>query len=332
MRTHFPDVETIRTVLAMATRAPSVHNSQPWRWRVDANSLHLYADPDRHLPHTDPDRRDLILSCGAALHHCVVALAAMGWQAKVHRLPDPAQPDHLAAVRVHRHPATALDVALAAAIPRRRTDRRHYSSWYVPGGDVAVMVTRAEHVGVMLREVSSVPKLQHIVAQAVWQHGTDRDYLTELAAWSGRHASDDGVPARNTPMSDSAAPLPGRLFAGPGLAQPADTEPADDNAVVLALGTKDDTPLARLRAGEATSLVLLTATAQGLASCPVTEPLEVTERRHAVQVDVFKDSGYPQMLLRIGWAPANADPLPPTPRRPLGEVVAGLDESAFDRL
>jgi nitroreductase len=332
MRTHFPDVETIRTVLSMATRAPSVHNSQPWRWRVDANSLHLYADPDRHLPHTDPDGRDLILSCGAALHHCVVALAAMGWQAKVHRLPNPAEPEYLAAVKVHRHPATELDVALAAAIPRRRTDRRHYSSWYVPSGDIAVMGVRAEHAGVMLREVPSLSKLRQLVAQAVRQHATDHDYLAELAAWSGRHASAAGVPARNTPMSDPAAPLPGRLFAGAALAQPPDTEPADDNAVVLALGTKDDTPLARLRAGEATSLMLLTATAQGLASCPVTEPLEVTETRHAVKIDVFRDGGFPQMLLRIGWAPVNADPLPPTPRRPLGEVVAGLDESAFDRL
>lgn len=332
MSAHFPELETIRTVLSMATRAPSVHNSQPWRWRIGANSLHLYADLDRHLPSTDPDRRDLMLSCGAALHHCVVALAAMGWQAKVHRFPNPAEPEHLAAVKVHRHPATELDVTLAAAIPRRRTDRRHYSSWYVPAGDITVMGTRAALTGVMLREVNSLPKLRHIVAQAVWQHATDDDYLAELTTWSGQNASVAGVPARNIPPSDPAAPLPGRLFAGPALAQPPDTEPADDNAVVLALGTKDDTPLARLRAGEATSLVLLTATAQGLASCPVTEPLEIAETRDAVQTAVFGVSGFPQMLLRIGWAPANADPLPPTPRLPLGEVVERLDGSAFDRL
>lgn len=69
-------------------------------------------------------------------------------------------------------------------------------------------------------------------------------------------------------------------------------------------------------------MVLLTATAAGLASCPVTEPLEIAETRAAVKADVFGDSGYPQMLLRIGWAPINADPLPCTPRRPLSDVVA----------
>ena len=86
-------------------------------------------------------------------------------------------------------------------------------------------------------------------------------------------------------------------------------------------GHPPDDRLARLRAGEATSVVLLTATAMGLASCPITEPLEIGETREAIRADVFGDSGYPQMLLRVGWAPINADPLPATPRRDLGDFV-----------
>ena len=321
MNAYFPDRDTIHAVMSLAARAPSVHNSQPWRWRVEAHSLHLYADPDRHLTATDPDGRDLLLSCGATLHHGVVALAALGWQSKVHRYPNPADPRHLAAVEVYRHSASELDVALAAAIPRRRTDRRHYSSWPVPAVDIALMGARAARAGVMLRQVEGLPQLRRIVADAVWRHATDAGYLTELTMWSGRYASLAGVPARNTPQSDPTAPLPARLFAGPALPQPSGIDPGDDAAVVLALGTKDDGPLSRLRAGEATSLVLLTATALGLASCPVTEPLEIAETRHAVQTDVFGASGFVQMLLRIGWAPVNSDPLPCTPRRPVEDVV-----------
>lgn len=321
MDTVFPDRESIHTALSLATRAPSIHNSQPWRWLVGTQTLHLYADLDRHLPNTDPDSRDLLLSCGAGLHHAVAALAALGWDCKVNRLPNPAEPDHLAAIEVYPQPASELDVALAAAIPKRRTDRRVYSDWQVPHSDVALMGARAARIGVMLRQVASLPNLQQIVARAVWQHVKDFDYLSELSTWSGRHAAVAGVPARSTPKSYLGAPLPGRFFAGPALAQP-DVSPADDAAVVLALGTKDDSPLARLRAGEATSMVLLTATAAGLASCPVSEPLEIAETRAAVMADVFGDSGYPQMLLRIGWAPINADPLPSTPRRPLSDVVA----------
>lgn len=315
-----PDRRTIETVLSLATRAPSIHNSQPWRWQVRPDGLLLFADTDRALPQADPDSRDLLLSCGAALHHAIVGLASLGWRAEVHRFPDPDQPDLLATVQMRPGPAAGSDVPLAAAIPCRRTDRRMFSPWHVPDADIAVMGARAARAGVMLRQVQRLPELQEIVARAVRQHATDHAYLAELSTWSGRYASLAGVPARNTPRSDPRATLPGRVFAGPMLAQP-ETGSAADGAAVLALGTKADNPLWRLRAGEATSLVLLTATTLGLASCPVTEPLEIDATRSAVRDDVFGDHGHPQMLLRIGWAPVNADPLPATPRMPTSAVV-----------
>ncbi|TGD87948.1 NAD(P)H nitroreductase [Mycolicibacterium sp. CH28] len=329
MSAYFPDPETVRAVLTLASQAPSVHNSQPWHWRVGPRSLDLYADPSRHLPRTDPDRRDMLVSCGAALHHCTVALAALGWQAKIHRFPNPTDRDHLASIEVHPQQAGELDVTLAAAIARRRTDRRNYSSWPVPGGDIALMGARAARAGVMLRQIDLLPQLNEIVARSVWKHATDTDYLTELNAWSGRYGSVAGVPARNTPAADLRARIPARMFAGPALEQPPQTSPAEDNAVMLALGTETDDDLARLRAGEATSLVLLSATAMGLATCPVTEPLEVPETRDAVRADVFGTSGFPQMLLRVGWAAVNADPLPATPRRPLPEVADWLTDGSF---
>ena len=144
------------------------------------------------------------------------------------------------------------------------------------------------------------------VSQAAIRHASDYGYLAELATWSGRYGATAGVPARSTPESDPAATIPGRAFAGAVLAQTAEVDPAEDHAVVIALGTAADDDVSRLRAGEATSLVLLTATALGLASCPITEPLEIPETRAAVRADVFGADEYPQVLLRIGWAPVNA--------------------------
>lgn len=330
MSAHFPDIATIRSALMLAGRAPSVHNSQPWQWRVGARSLHLYANPELRLPRTDPQARDLVLSCGAALNHCQVAFAALGWQSKVHRFPHTDEPNHLAALELHRYPATEVDVELAAAIPRRRTDRRHYSSWPVPQRDITVMGARTARAGVMLRRVDALANLKQQVAAAAWRHNTDPEYLTELSAWSGRYGSTAGVPARSTPQPDPTAAIPGRSFAGPVLTQPPDASPSEDNAAVVALGTVADDRASQLRAGEATSSVMLTATAAGLASCPITEPLEIPDIRAAVGADVFGAEGYPQMLLRIGWAPVNADPLPATPRRPLEEFVTRLDGSALN--
>jgi nitroreductase len=329
MSTEFPDAPTVRTALSMASRAPSVHNVQPWSWRVGAESLHLYADPSRHLIHTDPDGRDMMISCGAALHHCVVALAALGWQSTVHRFPNPADRLHLASIEVKPIVAADVDVALAAAIPRRRTDRRHFSAWPVSLGDVSLMGARAARMGVSMRRMEPSATLRAALAQAVWTHVTDRDYLDELTVWSGRYTSTAGVPARSAPQSDPSSPVPGRFFAGTALAQPSGAAPSDDHSVLLALGTRADDDLSRLRAGEATSLILLTATALGLACCPVTEPLEVRDTRAAIRTDAFGDQEFPQMLVRIGWAPVNADPLPSTPRRPLDDVVTQLDGARF---
>ncbi|MEZ0382609.1 NAD(P)H nitroreductase [Mycobacterium sp. pW045] len=333
--------ETVRTALQLAARAPSVHNSQPWRWQVQLATqqprLELFANPDLQLRSVDPDGRGLMLSCGAALHHCVVALAALGWRCRVHRLPDPARPDQLASIElfgpdpggVPEPVPEQVNVSLAAAIPRRRTDRRYFSGWPVAAADIALMGARAARAGVMLRRIDALDQLNTLVAQAVSTHRTDYDYLAELARWSGRYGSVAGVPARSVPAPSTGAPIPGRLFADPLLAQPPGASPAEDRAVMLALGTEHDDRLAQLRAGEATSVVLLTATALGLASCPVTEPLEIAETRAAVRRDVFGTSGYPQMLLRVGWAPINADPLPATPRRFLDDTVEWL--TAGDR-
>ncbi|MCV7268290.1 Acg family FMN-binding oxidoreductase [Mycolicibacterium doricum] len=330
MPTPGPDRETVRAALSLAVRAPSIHNSQPWHWRVGHNTLQLYADHTLHLPHTDPGARELLISCGAALNHCVIASAALGWRAEIHRFPNDADPWHLAAVEMHRQSPHEVDIALAAAIPRRRTDRRLYSAWPVAAGDIALIGARAARAGVMMRRVEATSELRSAVASAVRQHAADHGYRAELATWSGRHAWTSGVPAASVPASVAESPVPGRVFAGAALDQPPGADPAEDNAVLLALGTAADDGLARLRAGEATSLALLTATALGLATCPVTEPLEIPATRDAVRREVFEESGLPQLLFRVGWAPVNADPLPPTPRRPLAEVVSRLDGSPWE--
>ena len=150
--------------------------------------------------------------------------------------------------------------------------------------------------------------------RCVREHSGDTEYLAELAMWSGRYGSVAGVPARNTPVP-SHADFPARVFAGPALPQPPGAEARDDAGVVVVLATATDDNLALLRAGEATGVVLLTATALGLSSCPLTEPLEIDATRDTVRSTVLDGDGFPQMLMRIGWAPLNADPLPATPRR-----------------
>ncbi|MEJ8278174.1 Acg family FMN-binding oxidoreductase [Pseudonocardia spirodelae] len=321
------DPGTLRAALTWAARAPSVHNSQPWRWRVGEDAVELHADLSRWLQHADADGRDMLLSCGAALHHLVVALSALGRRATVTRLPDPARPEVLASVRVpateRGAPGDAIDTA--AAISTRRTDRRRYGDWPVLERQLDELRARAAACGAALRTVGDgAPRraLADAFRTAALAHAAEDGYDLELALWSGHTAAEDGVPAANVPPPPApGAGIPGRRFAGADL-PPAD--PGPDGATLLVLGTSSDDRLARLRAGEALSAVLLHATTLGMATCPLTEPLEVADTATAVRDLVLDGTLSPQAVLRIGW-PVATDPPPATPRRPLLDQVDGLD-------
>jgi nitroreductase len=316
------DQRTVRSALALAVRAPSVHNSQPWRFAIGPSSVHLFADLSRWLPATDTDGRDLVVSCGIVLHHLRVALAASGLRATVRRLPNPEQPDHLAAVSLRPGAPSEADLGTASAITRRRTDRRRYLSWDVPEGFVQELVERAADQGALLRPVREGHERSLLLAairDAAAEQEEDPAYQAETALWSGRVADDTGVPVGNLlrdPLGTGAGTA--RRFAE-GVLEQAD-ERDDDGAALLVLGTASDDPLSQLRAGEATSAVLLHATELGLATCPLSQPLEVRGARAAVRDAVLGGTLCPQLVLRVGWAPTGPE-LPPTPRRPLEESI-----------
>src|SRR4051794_10366649 len=253
------DRQTVRAAVELGSHAPSVHNSQPWRWRLDGRSLLLQADLRRWLPATDAAGRDLVVSCGAVLHHTRIALAASGMHAVVHRIPDPARPDDLATLELSLRNPVDADVELAATILRRRTDRRRFSTWDVPEAMQTSLVQRAAEQGALLRVVSGRArrKLESTLRDAAAVQDDTPAYQTETAIWSGVESADDGVPATNL-LVDAPAPAHGRRFAPGRIEQ----EPADepDGALLAVIGTASDDTLSQLRAGEAVSAVLLHAT------------------------------------------------------------------------
>src|ERR1700761_4177750 len=86
--------EIIKDAVSLACQAPSLHNSQPWRWVAGDGALRLFLDPHRGMNY-DPSGRDALIGCGAALHHLKVAMAAGGWRTRVDRFPDRNDPTHL---------------------------------------------------------------------------------------------------------------------------------------------------------------------------------------------------------------------------------------------
>ena len=315
------DEGTIRAAIALASRAPSTHNTQPWICRLGASSLHLYADLTRWLPATDPDRRDLIVSCGAMLHHLEVALGSFGVDVTVHRLPNPADPDHLAALELRRGQFRDSAVAGAAAILRRRTDRRPFGNFPMPEQHLDQLVRCASERGAVLRAIDQEQHgevLRALFRDAAEIQEEEPAYQSELALWSGRTFNDDGIPSANLLGQTGRAWNGNRNFPIGQIDIPIGVSP--DQADFLVLGTTSDDLLSHLRAGEALSAVLLRATELGLASCPLSQPLEVSTTRLRLREEVLGGTASPQVVLRVGW-PHWGTPLPITPRRAVDDFI-----------
>jgi len=299
-----------------ALHAPSVFNSQPWRWRIEGDTMLLYADRGRQLDSIDPDGRLLLISCGTALHHARTALAASGWSAEVERLPDSSRPDLLARIHLGASvPADPEAQRMAAVIQRRRTDRRAF-------GDRAVsedMLTRlrrfVEFEGAYLHVVhrDQIPMLAVTNEHAAGTEREDPAYLAELHRWTNRPAwRGDGVPPetavlpalRRVPVRDFAPDGNAGLTAGPGV---------DKGAAYVILFGLSDQPTDLLRGGEALSALLLLATADGLATAVLSEAVEITWPRLLLR-GLLTGVGEPYLAVRLGY-PVSGQPVPASPRR-----------------
>jgi hypothetical protein len=311
-------------LVALATRAPSVHNTQPWLWRASGAGLELFADSARQLNKADPDGRDLLLSCGAALHHLRVAAAALGWAADVRHAPDPHYPRLLASVGFSRQDVSEEATGLLTCLRQRQTDRRRFSSWPLAaeqsrslvraGSGWGATVTWVEDEGVRMR-------LLRLTAEADERQRRDPAYSAELETWV-RDRRHDGVASTNVPAAGAVGDdglVPRRFPPGTMVEDVQDRTSSPPGIVVIS--TSSDDALSRVRAGEALSAVWLEATRKSLAAVPLSQATEVDDTRRLLATRELGDRACPQILLCVGWPQADCPPLPHTARRPVARVL-----------
>ena len=316
-----PVAAALAEAAAAAGYAPSVHNTQPWRWRVHPDRLELHAERGRQLTNIDPDGRLLMLSCGAALHHARLALAAEGWTAEVRRLPDPNQPDLLAAVNATgRTPVTSEAIRLVQAMQVRHTDRRPVSDQALPADWTNTIVAATRGLA-RLQPLTGeqVLDLAAAAAKAEAVEANDPQIQAELAYWTSQAAPEGtGLPPTALPERPQETTVPGRDFGHPGTLP---IGPGHDRTAVYALlYGDDDEPESWLRAGEALSAAWLAATVLGASVVPLSGVIEVASTRQVLR-RTLAQLGYPYLVLRLGVADADHAGPPHTPRIPVEQVV-----------
>ncbi|GAA4464121.1 Acg family FMN-binding oxidoreductase [Phytohabitans houttuyneae] len=319
-----PDGATaLRAAAAEAGRAPSILNSQPWRWRIHGDVLDLYADRSRRITSIDPDGRLMTLSCGAALHHARVVLAAAGYEPAVTRCPDHGGADLLARVRVAGpHEVRREDATNERSIGRRRSDRRPFPATEpVPAETLMALhsAAAAEHAWLHRIAPEQVGFLATAEESAASIQDRDERYWTDLHAWTRRsHGSGEGVPPE-TVVSPAERRVPLRDFTldGESLLDPGYGD--DRYAEYLIVATDGDQRVDWLRAGEAVSAVWLAATSRDLAGSAMSDVVEVPGAR-ALLAALLPRRGYPQLVLRFGLDMQQRRP-PASPRLSAGSLI-----------
>ncbi len=316
------DAEVVRDAVELACRAPSLHNSQPWRWVAADGVLHLYLDRDRVMRSADDGGREALISCGAALDHLRVALAAAGWRTTVERFPNPNDPAHLASIDfVPMEFVTDAHRRLADAIPLRRTDRLPLGAppeWERQETLLRARIDPGLHLDVLSGDARAQLAEASTLTEALRLY--DSPYHAELGWWTAPIQTEEGIPYSSlVSASESERVDVGRSFPVTGHTQRR-AALGEDHAQVAVLSTDGDTRDAAVLSGEALSRILLECTVAGLASCTVTHVTELAVGRNIITALIGRDT-FPQLLIRIGVAPTLEKVPAPTPRRPLDDVL-----------
>jgi hypothetical protein len=324
-----PDMaERAGYLIELAARAPSVHNTQPWRFTVSGQAIELYADASRQLME-DLTGREMIISSGAALFGLRLAIRSLGCQPEVDLFPDSSQRHLLARVRAGRpEPMTSDERAMLQAVPHRHTHRGAFEPGPLPGGLLAWLEEDATAEGATLAVIGGGPAYERLTAiLAAWSRWRDL-YPTspaeirtraETLRWTRGADSEarDGVPAHAFPAAagGAAGRLPQRDFdLGRGWGFPSSGgPPAPVTAVLVAEGEDEQ---GWLRAGQALQRILLRAASHWVFASLQSQPLQSASVRAQIRSSL-RATGSPQMLLELGVTRTSR----PTARRPAGELT-----------
>lgn len=169
-----------RQLVRYATLAPSSHNTQGWKFVLEANDISILPDLTRRCPAVDPDDHHLFVSLGAAAENLVQAAFAVGLHSDVRF-----DPMGDGAVRLDFQPMRARTSPLFLTIAHRQCMRAAYDRRTLRSGDLRALESAGTRRGVRVLVQTGRRNLERILAYVVRANAAqmnDPAFITELRA------------------------------------------------------------------------------------------------------------------------------------------------------
>jgi nitroreductase len=319
-------MKDLKELIHYATLAPSGHNTQPWLFSLNDDTIEIRPDYKRRLPVVDPDDHALFISLGCALENLIIAANQFGYSEDIkYDLPK----EKSEAIKVILTKSSeANENLLFDALNKRQSTRNKYDRKPLPESDILSLkeVTKQEGVifKIFITDNEIEPLIKFVKEGNIFQF-KNKEFVNELVSWIRFSKSDaekkrDGI--RSAVIGAPSIPnwfgkLIMKFNSGEKEAKKCEDAIRNSSGLVLFI-SEDNSKQNWINIGRSFERFALKATQLGLKHAHLNMPCEELEVRKKLQKYLgLPKEQQPLLLLRIGYS----DPLPKSFRRNVEEVI-----------
>ena len=316
-----------RELVRYAILAPSSHNTQCWKFRVEENQITLFPDVSRRCPAVDPDDHHLFVSLGCATENLIHAALANGLQGEA-RLEATGTGTSSQSIKVGLAPTKAVLSPLFQAISKRQCTRTEFDGKPVSDNESKLLEQAGTGNGVrvlLLTEKSAIESILEFVIAGNNAQMNDPAFVAELKTWIRFNSADavssgDGLYSA-TSGNPSIPNWLGNLFFGMFYSEKNENDKyakqVRSSAGIAIFVSDASDPAHWIEAGRCYERFALQATALGIQNAFLNQPVEVAKVRPTLATHLGIGNARPDLVVRFG----RGSKMPPSLRRPLEAVV-----------
>jgi Nitroreductase family len=310
--------------IRFAALAANSHNTQPWKFKISDRSIEILPDLTRQIPVVDPDNHHLFASLGCAATNLALAAAASGKSGEVSFSAS-----NNGSVVFAFGGNMPAQLGLVEAITKRQSTRSEYDGRPVSAANVQQLVSASAISGVDVAIITDRPKIDQVrdlvIAGNTAQMAAPA-FVKELKTWirfNPRTALSKGdglfsATSGNPTLPDWFGQLAFEWFFKPKTENDKYARQINSSAGIAVFVSQKDDAEHWVLAGRACQLFALQATALGLKTAFINQPVEVPSLRPELAKLVGMPGRRPDIVMRFGYGPT----LPYSARRPVADITA----------